>query len=181
MQDSGGGRPKGLVMVFTGDGKGKTTAALGQALRAIGHGGRVYMVQFMKGDERYGELQAARKYLPPLTLVQSGLSTFVTRGRPGPEDLRLAARGLELAREALTGGEYDLVVLDEVNVAIDYGLLSLEAVLETLHSRAPGVDVVLTGRYAPQALIAAADMVSEVREVKHHYRQGVPGRRGIEF
>lgn len=179
----GGARGRGLVLVYTGNGKGKTTAAFGLALRAIGHGGAVYVVQFMKGPERtYGETEAARRFLGEwLTVVQSGRDRFVDRAHPEPEDRELARQGLEQARRAMLSGRYQLVVLDEVNVAVDFGLLSVKDVLDLLDDRPPDVDVVLTGRHAPPEVQARADMVSEVREIKHHYRQGVPGRAGIEF
>lgn len=176
-------RGKGLVLVYTGNGKGKTTAAFGLALRAIGHGQAVYVVQFMKGPERtYGEAEAAQRFLSEwLTVVQSGRDQFVDRAHPAPEDRELARRGLELARRAMLSGRYQLVVLDEVNVAVDFGLLSVKDVMDLLDDRPPDVGLVLTGRYAPPELVARADMVSEVREIKHHYRQGVAARPGIEF
>jgi len=171
---------KGLVIVLTGDGKGKTTAALGQALRAIGHGMNVFMVQFMKG-KKYGEVLAAEKYLPGLTIVRSGLDSFVMRGNPAPVDLELAQRGLDLAREALHSGKYQMVILDEVNVALDFELVSLSQVLDLIREKPPERDLLLTGRYAPEEVIALADTVSEVREIKHHYAKGVKEREGIEF
>jgi cob(I)alamin adenosyltransferase len=174
------GERHGLVLVLTGDGKGKTTAALGQAMRAIGHGRRVLMVQFMKGDGRYGELRAA-KHLPGLKIVQSGLPTFVKRGEPGADDVRLAREGLGVVAEALAGRRYDLLILDEVNVAIDYGLLPVDEVLALLRARPAEVDVVLTGRAAHPRVVEFADTVSEVRSLKHHYEAGVPARAGIEY
>jgi len=174
------GKDQGLVMVVTGNGKGKTTAAFGQALRAAGHGLHVLIVQFMKGDPEYGEVRAAIRFLPTVEVVQSGLPTFVEPHNPGLEDVRLARRGLELARKAVAEGRHFLVILDEINVAVEYGLLAVEEVLDLLKGRAPGVNVLLTGRYAPAAVCEQADLVSEVREVRHHYHQGVPGREGIE-
>lgn len=176
-------RGRGLVMVYTGNGKGKTTAAFGLALRAIGHGASVYVVQFMKGPDRtYGEVEAARKYLGDLlTVVQCGRDEFVDRQRPSPADRELAEEGLELARRAMVTGRYQLVILDEISVAVDFGLLSLAGVLALLDDRPPAVDLLLTGRYAPPELVARADLVSEVREIKHHYRRGIPARPGIEF
>jgi cob(I)alamin adenosyltransferase len=169
-------------MLYTGDGKGKTTAAMGLALRNVGHGRRVLVMQFMKGPGNvYGETLAARKYLPGLEVVQGGRDTFVSRVRPDPEDVRLARATLAQAAAALAAGEYDLVILDEVNVAVDYGLVPVEDVVEAVTGRAPLVDVVLTGRQAPAELLELADLVSEVREVKHHYRAGVPARAGIEY
>jgi len=171
----------GLLMVYTGDGKGKTTAALGLALRAIGHGKKVYMVQFMKGSRTYGEILAAERYLPHLTIVPSGRTGFVNRQNPDSEDIRLAGQALELGREALTSGNYQLVIWDEVNVALDYGLIGLKDVLAALEQRPDGVDLVLTGRNAPEEVITRADLVSEVRQVKHHYEGGVQAKAGIEY
>ena len=171
---------RGLVMVYTGDGKGKTTAALGQALRALGHGSKVFFIQFMKG-KKYGEVLYAEKYLPSLTICQCGLDSFVMRDNPKPVDVELARQGVTIAREAVTSGEYNMVILDEINVAIDFKLVPLESVLEIIKNRLPHVDIILTGRYAKPEIISIADMVSEVREVKHHYNKGVKMRAGIEF
>lgn len=171
---------KGLMQVYTGNGKGKTTAALGLALRAVGHGCRVVMFQFMKGDEGYGEIAAAR-LLPGFTIVQCGRCEFVDLDHPAAVDRRMAAAGWEQAQEALTSGHYDLVILDEINVALACGLLPLPQVLDGLSHRAVHTEVVLTGRYAPEALLAAADLVSEMVEVKHPYAGGVAARQGIEY
>lgn len=171
---------KGLILVYTGNGKGKTTAALGLALRAIGHGQKVFMIQFMKGSPEYGEVKAAR-YLPQFTLIQKGLPTFVRKGEPGEEDVKLAREGLELAKNIIRTGEYQLIILDEINVAVDYGLIKVEEVLELINLKPEGVTLVLTGRYAPEEIINRADMVSEVKDIKHHYRQGIPSQPGIEY
>lgn len=171
----------GLVMVYTGNGKGKTTAAMGMVLRNAGHGRRVLVLQFMKGPGNfYGETEAIRRYLPGVEIVQGGRDSFVSRSHPDPEDKRLAQATLEQASQALASGDYGLVVLDEVNCAMDFGLVSQEQVLAALERRAPGVDVILTGRHAPARLLELADLVSEVVEVRHHYRAGVPARAGIE-
>lgn len=171
---------RGLIMVFTGDGKGKTTAALGQAVRAVGHGQRVLVLQFMKG-RKYGETLCAERHLPNLTFRLCGLDSFVMRGQPAPVDVDLARQGLELAREAMLSGDYDMIVLDELNVAMDFGLVAVDAVVALLRQKPAGVDVVLTGRNAPPAIVELADMVSEVKEIKHHYARGIKGRAGIEF
>lgn len=171
---------RGLVQVYTGDGKGKTTAALGQALRAVGHGWQVKVFQFMKGNPNYGEIQAAR-WLPGLTIVQCGRDEFVNPDNPEPVDVKLAREGLEMARQEIAGGGSDMVVLDEVNVACAFGLVEVAAVLELVRARPPQLDLILTGRYAPPEIIAEADLVSEVRDTKHHYYQGVAAREGIEF
>ncbi|MCX7855115.1 MAG: cob(I)yrinic acid a,c-diamide adenosyltransferase [Anaerolineae bacterium] len=170
---------KGYVQVYTGDGKGKTTAALGLALRAAGHGMRTYIGQFMKG-QFYGELEALRDH-PLITVEQYGdANCWVRRDQISPEQVARARQGLERAREAMLSGQYDIVVLDEVNIAIWFGLLTVEEVLAFLDQRPEGVEVVLTGRCAPQELMDRADLVTEMREVKHYYQAGVPARTGIE-
>lgn len=172
---------QGLVMVYTGNGKGKTTAAMGMVLRNAGHGRRVLVLQFMKGPGNfYGETQAIRSYLPGVEIVQGGRDSFVSKSHPHAEDKRLAQATLEQAARALSSGDYGLVVLDEVNCAVDFGLISEAGVLAALERRAPGTDVILTGRHAPAGLLERADLVSEVVEVKHHYRAGVAARAGIE-
>ncbi len=170
---------KGLVMVYTGDGKGKTTAALGLALRCSGHGGRVMVVQFMKG-RTYGELKAA-KLLPGLEILMAGRDVFVNKKNPEKIDVEMAREGFDRAAKYVNSGEYRMVILDEMNVALDYGLIDIKPVLQLIKKRPPGVDLVFTGRNAPEALMEAADLVSEVREIKHHYREGVAARAGIEY
>ncbi|MEJ5186203.1 MAG: cob(I)yrinic acid a,c-diamide adenosyltransferase [Candidatus Geothermincolales bacterium] len=169
-----------MIQVYTGDGKGKTTAALGQALRALGHGMKVFMIQFMKG-RTYGELVTCQKCLPDLTIVMAGRDCFVEKGSPEEVDVRLAREGLELAKKVVREGKHQMLILDEINVALDYGLLPLEEVLDFLRSVPPEMEVVCTGRYAPPELVELADMVSEVREIKHHYKKGVAMRKGIEY
>jgi len=171
---------RGLIMVFTGDGKGKTTAALGQALRALGHGKKVLVIQFMKG-RKYGEVICAEQCLPNLTVRLCGLDSFVMRGNPAPVDVELAQQGLDLARNAILSGDYDMVILDEINVAMDFGLVPVDSVVSMLKHKPAAVDVILTGRYAPKAIVDIADTVSEVKEIKHHYSQGIKERAGIEF
>ncbi len=169
----------GLIMVFTGDGKGKTTAAVGQALRALGHGYRVYMIHFMKGRD-YGEFLALEK-MQNLTLVRAGRDCFVCREDPDPVDLDLARDGFARAGEAIRSGEYDLVVLDEINVAVDFNLIEEEELLGLLQDKPKEVTVVLTGRGASQELVKMADMVSEVLAIKHHYEDGADCVAGIEY
>lgn len=173
---------RGLVMVFTGDGKGKTTAALGMGLRAWGHGMRVLVLQFLKSPSwPTGEREAVR-HLEGFEIRPLGLG-FV-RGK-SEEELRphreAAGKALAVAREALAAGKWDLVVLDEVFAAINLGLLTEEAVHALLDARSPAVHLVLTGRGAPERIIARADLVTEMREVKHHYARGVGAQRGIEY
>ena len=169
---------RGYVQVYTGDGKGKTTAALGLALRASGHGMRTYIGQFMKG-QHYGELDALRER-PHITIEQYGDVRCIRREEVTPEHVAQARRGLGRAREAMLSGEYDIIVLDEVNVTVWFGLLDVEQVLVFLDEKPERVEVVLTGRRAPQELIERADLVTEMREVKHYYEQGVLARDGIE-
>lgn len=172
---------KGLVLVYTGNGKGKTTASLGLALRAAGHDEKVYIIQFMKGDEKYGEVQAIRQYLPNVELVQKGLNTFVKKGHPSSQDLELAEDGLNLAKRVISSGKYDLVILDEVNVAVDYELMTEQDVLDLIALKPDFTTLVLTGRYASEKILEKADMISEVREIKHHYKQGIAAQPGIEY
>ncbi|HHW14829.1 MAG TPA: cob(I)yrinic acid a,c-diamide adenosyltransferase [Firmicutes bacterium] len=171
---------KGLMIVYTGPGKGKTTAALGLALRVIGHGGSVCLVQFMKGRAT-GEVRAAG-LLPGFTVIQAGREGFVDVNDPAPGDRLRAAQGWEEAAEALRCGEFRLVILDEVNVAAACGLVDPQEVLAAVEEgRAAGVDVVLTGRDAPEEFIARADLVTVMEEVKHPYRRGAAARAGIEY
>jgi len=170
----------GLVQVYTGDGKGKTTAALGLALRAAGQGLRVYIIQFMKGWPDYGELNALR-HQPNITLVQFGRPEFVDRENPDPQDVRMAQEAWQRGLDVLSDGRYDVVVLDEINVALDYGLVSLQQVLALLEAKPGHVELVLTGRNAHPEVVQRADLVTEMRAVKHPYGAGVDGRRGIEY
>ncbi len=171
---------RGTVQVYTGDGKGKTTAALGQALRAVGHDLSVYVIQFMKGSPNYGELASAAR-LPNFTIEQSGRDEFVDKRNPAQIDIDLAQEGLARAREVLTAGEHDLVILDELNVALDFKLVALEDVLDLIRSRPPHVELIITGRAAHPEVVKLADLVSEVLNIKHHYDAGVQAREGVEF
>jgi cob(I)alamin adenosyltransferase len=171
---------KGLVQVYTGKGKGKTSAAFGLALRAIGRGLKVYVIQFIKGGFDYGELYIVDK-LPNLRLKAFGRGKFVTEKPPETEDVELAQEALALAEEVVKNGEYDIVILDEINVALDLKLISLEKVLELIKNKPKHVELVLTGRYAPDEIIEAADLVTEMIEVKHPYKKGFQARKGIEY
>jgi len=170
---------RGYVQIYTGNSKGKTTAALGLALRAVGRGLRVCMIQFMKGGGPYGEHLAARRLAPDLEIIPTGRSGWVNRESPDPEDVTLAQDALRLARQKMEEG-YDLLILDEICGAIDFGLLSLDDLIPLIDSKPEGVELVLTGRNAHPALIERADLVTEMREVKHYYKAGVPARIGIE-
>jgi len=168
---------RGYIHVYTGNGKGKTTAALGISLRCVCAGKRVFFGQFIK-DWEYSELRA-EEILPNFEIVQFGCGCFIDRD-PEEEDRRAAREGLARCDQALQSGEYDLVVLDEVNVALFYDLFEATDVIEVLKRRNPRVEVVLTGRYAPQEIIDAADLVTEMKEVKHYFNEGVGARMGIE-
>lgn len=170
---------KGHFQVYTGDGKGKTTAALGLALRAAGRGYPVYIGQFMKGRD-YGELKGLEK-LGCVTLEQYGDAAWHFKGRVSEAQIKRAEAGLAKARAAIESGRYRVVILDEMNMAVWFGLLSLESALELARMPRGETELVYTGRNADPALIGAADLVTEMREVKHYYAAGVPARRGIEF
>ncbi len=171
---------KGLVQVYTGDGKGKTTAALGLAVRALGHGLTVHIIHFMKGDTRYGE-QATLAQLPGVSVERFGLTTLCNPKQPRPEERQQAHKALEAAQQAVRGGQYQVVVLDEINVALAFGLIPLEPVLELVRSKPAGIELVLTGRKAPPELMAVADLVTEMREIKHPFQKGILARAGIDY
>jgi cob(I)alamin adenosyltransferase len=171
---------KGCVQVYTGNGKGKTTAALGLAFRAMGRGMRTYIGQFMKG-QLYGELKAASMVPGNITIEQYGRDTFVhVTIPPDAEDVRLAQAGLAKAIEAICSGKYDIVVLDEITTALYFHLISLEEILTVVANKPENMELVITGRYAPQELIDEADLVTEMKEVKHYYQKGINARDGIE-
>ena len=172
---------KGLVIVHTGNGKGKTTAALGLALRAVGQGLKVAMVQFIKGSWKYGELRAP-EFLPGFEIHPMGRG-FIDRAspEPNPEDVAMAQDTFRAVREKVLSGAYDMVILDEVNYAVSYGLLAKEEVLQLLRDKPERVHLVLTGRNAPQEFIDAADLVTEMREIKHPKQKGVSAQKGVEF
>lgn len=169
---------KGYVHVYTGNGKGKTTAALGLVLRAVGAGWRVLFVQFLKKG-RYSEIKALEGLGGQVTVFQFGSGDFV-RGRPDAKDVFRAIEGLEKTEQEMMSGRYDLVVLDEINCALQMGLIPVERVEDLLQKRPQGVEVVLTGRGAPEGILRRADLVTRMEEVKHYFRCGVPAREGIE-
>ncbi len=171
---------KGFIQVYTGNGKGKTTAALGLALRAAGREMSVCMIQFMKGDPSCGEHLAALRLAPNLVIIPAGREGRVDHDNPDPEDIRLARKALTLAAEAVQGGKYDMVILDEINGATAIGLVSVNEVISLMEAKPPCVELVLTGRNAHERVIAAADLVTEMREVKHYFKAGVVARAGIE-
>jgi cob(I)alamin adenosyltransferase len=170
----------GYIQVYTGNGKGKTTAALGLALRAAGRGFRTYIAQFLKGRPT-GEIEAAKRLAPLIRIEQFGRQGFITiKEGPGDEDRERAAAGLARAREAMLSGEYRIVVLDEVSTAVHFKILPERDVLNLIDRRPAGVELVLTGRYAPASFIERADLVTEMTPVKHYFDRGVKAREGIE-
>jgi cob(I)alamin adenosyltransferase len=170
----------GLVEVFTGEGKGKTSAALGVALRALGHGLRVYIVFFMKGDFPYGE-QNVLLGLSNCTLERFGFRDFTDPDNVKPEEKKEARKALEAARKAMLSLKYDIVILDEVNVAIAWKLIDVDDVVKLIHDKPENVELVLTGRYADPKLIKLADLVTDMVKVKHPYDRGIMSRKGIDF
>ncbi|MFW6112901.1 MAG: cob(I)yrinic acid a,c-diamide adenosyltransferase [Thermodesulfobacteriota bacterium] len=171
---------QGLIQVYTGDGKGKTTCALGLALRAVGQGFKVFMIQFLKTDKT-GEAEAARRLAPDFTIRSFGIPGFPRLTDPDPEVLEAALQAFNLARQVILAGDHDLVILDEVNLSLTYGLVSLTEMLEVLRQRPEHVEVVLTGRAAPPELVDLADLVTEMQPVKHYFEAGIKARRGIEW
>ena len=171
---------KGLVQIFTGEGKGKTSAALGAVLRALGQGLRVCVVVFMKGDYPYGEWVSLSK-LPDVEIARFGFRNFTDPGNVKPEEIEQAKQALAFAREATLGGNYDLVVLDEVNVAVAWKLVELGELLRLIRDRPPGVELILTGRYADVELVKLADLVTECLKIKHPYDKGILARKGIDY
>ena len=174
------GLAEGYIQIYTGNGKGKTTAALGQAVRAAGSGLKTFIVQLMK-DYPYGEIESLRHLSPWITLEQWGNDAFVFAKRvPDACDLSTAQKGLERAIEAMLSGKYDIVILDEVCVAIYFGLLKTNTILSMLEQKPNHVELILTGRYCPRKLIEKADLVTEMNEIKHYYQKGIMARKGID-
>lgn len=173
---------RGLVLINTGPGKGKTTAAMGTALRAVGCGMRVLMLQFIKGSWHYGELDAVKAFDGNFVIRQMGRGFVKVGGaETDPEDVRLVEEAWEEALQAILSGEWDLVILDEINYAISYGMLDPARVVETLKQRPEMLHVILTGRNAHPSLVEMADTVTEMRDVKHAYQKGILAQRGIEY
>jgi len=171
---------RGCTQVYTGNGKGKTTAALGLALRAVGRGLRVCVFQFIKGGGPYGEHLVAERLAPLFTIIQTGRPGWVDT-KDITEDRRIAQEALVRARGMLTSADYDLFICDEINGAVGFGLIDVEQLLELIGSRPEKVELVLTGRNAHERVVEAADLVTEMREIKHYYKAGVPARTGIEM
>ena len=169
---------KGYIQVYTGNGKGKTTAALGLSLRAAGAGLKVIIVQFLKSGD-YSEIKALAKLSGLITIEQYGLGHFV-RGKPSPEDMEAGKKGLERVRSIIDDGQYDILVIEEGNVAVTCGLFSAQDLLDAIADRPDHMEIVITGRGAAREIIETADLVTEMKEIKHYYQKGVKARHGIE-
>ncbi len=170
---------KGYVHIYTGDGKGKTTAALGLALRAAGAGIKVYIAQFAKGMH-YSELDSLKRFEDLITIKQYGRRCFI-KEKPEPEDIAAARNGYDEALQIIKSGEYGLVILDEANIATYYSLFSVDELLALVEAKPEHVELIITGRRADPRIINRADLVTEMKEIKHYYQQGVPARKGIEM
>ena len=170
---------KGYIHLYTGNGKGKTTAAFGLALRAVGAGKKVFFAQFVKG-KNYSENEAIERLIPGITVKQYGRGCFIVN-TPEKEDFEAASAGLDQVDRTIQSGAYDVVVLDEACIAVYYALFTEEALIRILEKRPAGTEIVITGRYATQGLIETADLVTEMKEVKHYYTSGVKARKGIEY
>ena len=171
----------GIIQVYTGNGKGKTTAAIGVAIRALGHGKKVFLVQFIKKDSNLGELKAARNF-KNFEIVQAGRGCWLKKGSPEIEkDKQCTQKGWTCAQKAIASKKYDLLILDELNVAIYFNLLKVTEVTKLLRQIPRKLEVVITGRYAHPAVLKIADLISEIRELKHYYKRGVSSRKGIEY
>ena len=169
----------GYIHVYTGNGKGKTTAALGLALRAVGAGKKVFIAQFIKGRP-YSEIEAITRFLPGICLRQYGRGCFIFH-KPEEEDIAAAKHGLAAVGEIIAGGQYDVVILDEACIAVYFHLFPVQELINILAKKTGTMEIVITGRYAPAELIEIADLVTEMKEVKHYYSNGVEARKGIEF
>lgn len=170
---------KGYIHVYTGPGKGKTTASLGLGLRAAGAGMKVHMVQFMKG-RRYSELDSV-EHVPGFTISQHGRDEFVNKDNPEQVDIDMAQEGFSYAKDIIKKDKFDMVILDEINVAVDFKLISLDDVLGIINDKPEKLELVLTGRYAHPELVKVADLVTEMLEIKHPYQQGIQARKGVDF
>lgn len=171
---------QGFIQIYTGNGKGKSTAAIGQAVRAAGFGLKTYIAQFMK-EYPYNELSSLKKLSEWIAIEQFGGDEFVYRKElPGKEELAKAKKGLQTAKEKMLSGDYDLIILDEAIVSIYFKLIESKDVVEFVKSKPENVELILTGRYCPEELIELADLVTEMKEVKHYYQKGITSRSGIE-
>jgi len=171
----------GYIQVYTGNGKGKTTASFGLAMRAAGRNLKTHIIQFMKHDNTCGEVICINKFLPNVTIEHFGGKSFVDKKNPHPDDIKHAKDGLRRALKIMNHGDIDILILDEANIAMDFGLIDVSEVIEILDKKPQGMEVILTGRNAPKSIIERADLVTEMKEIKHYYEKNVPAREGIEM
>lgn len=174
---------KGLVIVYTGKGKGKTTAALGIVLRAVGHGYKVGMIQFIKGEWYYGELTSSKRLEPEFELIAAGRGFvgIIDDDHPIEEHEKAAKDAIEVAKQKIASGDYDIMILDEINYAVKLNLISQKDILDVIAAKPEKTSLVLTGNYVPEAVIEAADLVTEMREIKHPYQRGIKAKKGVDF
>lgn len=173
----------GLVIVYTGKGKGKTTAALGMALRAIGHNYKICMIQFIKGSWHYGEMSSSKKLEPEfeLTAVGKGFVGILDDKTPKEVHQKIAKEAIEIAKEKILSEKYNIIILDEINYAVNLGLVELADVLDLIKNKPQGITLVLTGNHVKQEIIDAADLVTEMKEIKHPFQRGIRAKKGIDF
>ena len=171
----------GFIHSYTGNGKGKTTAALGLALRAAGHKKKVLIIQFTKGNIEYGELKGVEMLSPYVSLKQFGRESFVSKENPDEIDVKLALDGLKFASEMIKSNDFNMVILDEINVALDFNLINLKHVINIIKNKPSDLELILTGRYAPKEIIEISDLVTEMKEIKHYFHNKILGREGIEY
>ncbi len=174
---------KGLVIVYTGRGKGKTTAALGIVLRAVGHGYKVGMIQFIKGEWYYGELTSSKRLEPEFELIAAGRGFvgIIDDDHPIEDHEKAAKDAIEVAKQKIASGDYDIMILDEINYAVKLNLISQEDILDVIAAKPEKTSLVLTGNYVPEAVMDAADLVTEMREIKHPYQRGIKAKKGVDF
>jgi cob(I)alamin adenosyltransferase len=174
---------KGLVIVYTGSGKGKTTAALGMALRAVGYNYKICMIQFIKGSWHYGELDSSRRLQPEFELVTigKGFVGIIDDKSPKEEHVKIANEAIRISKEKIQSGKYDIVILDEVNYAIDLGLVNVKDVLDLINSKPLKTNLVLTGNHVKKQVLERADLVTEMKEIKHPFKLGIKAKKGIDF
>ena len=173
----------GLVIVYTGNGKGKTTAALGMALRAVGYNHKICLIQFIKGSWPYGEMESVKRLEPELELIIAGKGFvgIIDDKSPREDHIKIAKQALQISKEKVQSGAYNIVILDEVNYAINLGLIDVKDVLELIKSKPENLNLVLTGNHAKQEIIDAADLVTEMKEIKHPFKSGIKAKKGIDF
>ena len=174
---------KGFVIVYTGGGKGKTTAALGLALRAVGYNHKVCMIQFIKGSWHYGELDSVKRLEPELelTAVGKGFVGIIDDKSPREDHEKIAEEAIKICKEKINSDKFDVVILDEINYAVDLGLIRIEQVIELIKMKPDDLDLVLTGNHAKQEIIDLADLVTEMKEIKHPFKSGIKAKKGIDF